>query len=78
MDFQSPEDFVNGQVLLVDKPAGWTSFDVVNKLRNTLVGGLGLRKIKVGHRFCARLFSHCVGQHCVFTQPLIFSCLSCF
>ncbi len=49
MDFQSPEDFVNGQVLLVDKPAGWTSFDVVNKLRNTLVGGLGLRKIKVGH-----------------------------
>ena len=49
MDFAAPEDFVTGQVLLVDKPSGWTSFDVVNKLRNALVGGLGLRKIKVGH-----------------------------
>jgi len=49
MDFAAPEDFVTGQVLLVDKPSGWTSFDVVNKLRNALVGALGLRKIKVGH-----------------------------
>ena len=32
-----------GEVLLVDKPAGWTSFDVVNKLRRAY-GGL-----KMGH-----------------------------
>jgi tRNA pseudouridine55 synthase len=34
---------VPGEVLLVDKPAGWTSFDVVNKLRRA-AGGL-----KMGH-----------------------------
>ncbi len=32
-----------GEILLVDKPAGWTSFDVVNKLRRAY-GGL-----KMGH-----------------------------
>lgn len=32
-----------GEVLLVDKPSGWTSFDVVNKLRRA-AGGL-----KMGH-----------------------------
>ena len=40
------EDGVNavaGEVLLVDKPSGWTSFDVVNKLRR-VAGGL-----KMGH-----------------------------
>ena len=26
-------NFAEGEVLLVDKPAGWTSFDVVNKIR---------------------------------------------
>ena len=34
---------VPGEVLLVDKPSGWTSFDVVNKLRRA-AGGL-----KMGH-----------------------------
>ena len=41
-------DFELGEVLLVNKPLRWTSFDVVNKLRYALkkrVGG----KIKVGH-----------------------------
>lgn len=37
--------------LLVDKPAGWTSFDVVNKLRFTLAKHLkkSIKKLKVGH-----------------------------
>lgn len=42
-------DFLEGSLLLVDKPLGWTSFDVVNKLRYTLKHSLGIRKIKVGH-----------------------------
>ena len=33
-DVPIPEyDFINGATLLVDKPEGWTSFDVVNKIR---------------------------------------------
>ena len=27
------QDYQTGQVLLIDKPLGWTSFQVVNKLR---------------------------------------------
>jgi tRNA pseudouridine55 synthase len=41
------EDFQAGAVLTVDKPLGWTSFDVVNKVRGALRGRCG--KIKVGH-----------------------------
>lgn len=38
-----PFDFAAGEVLLIDKPLGWTSFDVVKKIRNAI-------KIKkVGH-----------------------------
>jgi len=42
-------DFPAGEVLLVDKPAEWTSFDVVNKIRHMLRYHLGIKKIKVGH-----------------------------
>lgn len=42
-------DFKEGQVLLIDKPLHWTSFDVVNKLRYTLKHALKVKKIKVGH-----------------------------
>lgn len=42
-------DFIAGATLLVDKPNGWTSFDVVNKIRYKLRHRLGVRKIKVGH-----------------------------
>lgn len=47
----NPEDvdFQLGQVLLIDKPLDWTSFDVVNKLRFKIKHGLGVKKIKVGH-----------------------------
>lgn len=37
--------FAEGELLLVNKPLHWTSFDVVNKIRNTI----GERKLKVGH-----------------------------
>ena len=44
-DFQ----FQEGEVLLVDKPLEWTSFDVVNKLRYAIKKHLNVKKIKVGH-----------------------------
>lgn len=43
------EDFKNGQVLLIDKPLDWTSFQVVNKLRWHIRQKFGIKKIKVGH-----------------------------
>jgi tRNA pseudouridine55 synthase len=36
-------DFYSGEVILIDKPLNWTSFDVVNKIRNSV----GVKK--VGH-----------------------------
>jgi tRNA pseudouridine55 synthase len=45
----SLEDFQSGQVLLVDKALGWTSFDVVNKIRHSLRHRFQIKKIKVGH-----------------------------
>lgn len=42
-------DFINGEVLLIDKPYGWTSFDVVNSLRYAIKKSLGVKRIKVGH-----------------------------
>jgi tRNA pseudouridine55 synthase len=44
-----PDHIEEGAMLLVDKPLSWTSFDVVNKLRNRLKTHYRLRKIKVGH-----------------------------
>jgi tRNA pseudouridine55 synthase len=49
VDTRRTYDFPAGEVLLVDKPAGWTSFDVVNKIRHMLRHYLGIKKIKVGH-----------------------------
>lgn len=43
------EDYLNGQLLLIEKPLEWTSFDAVNKIRNALKRELSIRKIKVGH-----------------------------
>ena len=42
-------DFLKGATLLVNKPAEWTSFDVVNKIRHRLRHTLNVKKIKVGH-----------------------------
>jgi len=43
------EDFKQGQLLLIDKPLNWTSFQVVNKLRWQIKQCFKIKKIKVGH-----------------------------
>ncbi len=44
------EDFLNGQILLVDKPLDWTSFQAVNKLKYKLKREFYLpKKFKIGH-----------------------------
>jgi tRNA pseudouridine55 synthase len=43
------EDFLSGQVLLIDKPLNWTSFQAVNKLRWEIRQAFNIKKIKVGH-----------------------------
>lgn len=42
-------DFLKGETLLIDKPLGWTSFDVVNKIRSMIKYKMKINKIKVGH-----------------------------
>ncbi len=44
------EEYLNGQVLLIDKPLHWTSFQAVNKLKYLLINKAGLpKKFKIGH-----------------------------
>ena len=55
-------DFLTGQTILFDKPKGWTSFDVVKKIRNTI------RIKKVGHAgtldpLATGLLILCTGKH---------------
>lgn len=42
-------DYIEGEILVFDKPLHWTSFDVVNRLRGMLCRKLGVKKLKVGH-----------------------------
>lgn len=42
-------DFLNGEILLIDKALNWTSFDAVNKVRKLIRIKGGIPKIKVGH-----------------------------
>jgi tRNA pseudouridine55 synthase len=49
MEYNNPEIFLEGTVLYIDKPLTWTSFDVVNKVRQSLKYRMGIPKIKVGH-----------------------------
>jgi tRNA pseudouridine55 synthase len=41
-------DFAQGELLLIDKPLDWTSFDAVNKIRRLISRKIG-KKLKVGH-----------------------------
>lgn len=43
------EDFQAGQLLLIDKPPTWTSFDAVAKVRYAIRKKFNLKKLKVGH-----------------------------
>ena len=38
-----------GEIFCVDKPLGWTSFDVVKRVRHVLSRRMGVKKLKVGH-----------------------------
>ena len=42
-------DFKKGEVVLINKPLTWTSFDVVNNFRYFIKSSLGFGKLKVGH-----------------------------
>jgi tRNA pseudouridine55 synthase len=42
-------DFVKGEVLLFNKPYGWTSFQLVNKIRFIIKHERQIENIKVGH-----------------------------
>ena len=48
-EFKTEYNFPAGEVLLFDKDLDWTSFDLVQKVRNTLCRKLGIKKLKVGH-----------------------------
>ena len=43
------EDFLNGQILLIDKPIEWSSFQAVNALKWAIRKKFSLKKIKIGH-----------------------------
>ena len=42
-------DFISGEIIAIDKPLGWTSFDAVKRLRGSIQKRLRLKKFKVGH-----------------------------
>lgn len=46
---KTKEDFLAGQLLLIDKPLGWSSFQAVNKLKWSIRKKFDLKKIKIGH-----------------------------
>lgn len=46
----TPEEYLEGQILLIDKPLKWSSFQAVNKLKYLLINKVGLpKKFKIGH-----------------------------
>lgn len=49
MDTRTKEDFLNGQLLLIDKPLDWSSFQAVNKLKWVIRKKFALKKFKIGH-----------------------------
>ena len=50
------EDYKEGQLIFIDKPLGWTSFQVVNKIRWLIKQQFKLKKIKVGDLLQENLF----------------------
>lgn len=69
-------EFSQGSTILVDKPLGWTSFDVVNKLRWHLKQRLKVKNIKVGHAgtldpLATGLLVICIGKHTKLIEGLM-------
>jgi tRNA pseudouridine55 synthase len=48
-NFESIEEFVKGTVLLIDKPLGWTSFDVLNKVKGFMRHNITIPPNEHGH-----------------------------
>jgi tRNA pseudouridine55 synthase len=48
-EFKKAYDFTGGEILLFDKKLEWTSFDLVQRVRNSLCRKMGIKKLKVGH-----------------------------
>jgi len=46
---KTSEEFKSGQILLIDKPLTWSSFQAVNKVRWVIKKAFDIKKIKVGH-----------------------------
>ncbi len=46
---ETAQAFLDGKILLINKPLGWTSFDVVRKIKNLIRTKYSLKKLKVGH-----------------------------
>lgn len=44
-----PMDFISGEIIAIDKPLRWTSFDAVKRLRGIIQKRLRVKKFKVGH-----------------------------
>ena len=42
-------NFIDGEVLYIDKPLEWTSFDAVKRVRGALQRRMKVKKLKVGH-----------------------------
>lgn len=42
-------DFISGEIIGIDKPLGWTSFDAVKRVRGAIQRRLKMKKFKVGH-----------------------------
>ncbi|PIE83846.1 MAG: tRNA pseudouridine(55) synthase TruB [Bacteroidia bacterium] len=69
------KDLREGHIFLVNKPLGWTSFNVVGKVKYLLRHHLGYRKIKVGHAgtldpLATGLMVVCVGRATKLAQGL--------
>lgn len=65
----------DGHLFPIDKPLGWTSFDVVSKIRLMFRHYLGIRKIKVGHAgtldpLATGLLVICIGRATKLVQQL--------
>ena len=45
----SKDKFLNGSVLLINKPYNWTSFQLVNKIKWLIKKKFNLKSIKIGH-----------------------------
>lgn len=42
-------NYIDGEIICIDKPLTWTSFDAVKRVRGALLRRMGIRKLKVGH-----------------------------